>query len=97
MSEFSEWFEQTFKQCYCDKGNLVDEDRFSEIVQLVLDDEADEESRALFEEKIRNCMQSSGRFEKEKGLRDCINDKLNSFKKDIPNGLAQSIRNSIDL
>ena len=95
MSEFSEWFEQTFKQCYCEKGNLVDQDRFSEIAQLVLDDEADEESRALFEQKLKNCMQTSGRFEKEKNLRECIKDKLTQFKQDIPNDLAKSIRNSI--
>ncbi len=97
MSEFSVWFEQTFKQCYCEKGNLVDQDRFSEIVQLVLDNEADEESRALFEEKIRTCVQSSGRFEKEKGLRESIQQKLTEFKKDIPSDLAQSIKNSINL
>lgn len=97
MSEFSMWFEQTFKQCYCEKGNLVDQDRFAEIVQLVLDDEADEESRALFEEKIRSCVQSSGRFEKEKGLRESIQEKLILFKKDIPSDLAQTIKNSINL
>lgn len=97
MSEFSEWFEQTFKQCYCEQGNLVDQNRFSELVQLVLDDEADEESRALFEEKIRTCVQSSGKFEKEKGLKESIQNKLNMFKKDIPNDLAQTIKNSINL
>ena len=97
MSEFSEWFEQTFKQCYCEQGNLVDQDRFSELVQLVLDNEADEESRALFEEKIRTCVKSSGKFEKEKGLKESIQNKLNSFKKDIPSDLAQTIKNSINL
>ncbi|MCE7994517.1 MAG: hypothetical protein HEP71_21210 [Roseivirga sp.] len=97
MSEFSMWFEQTFKQCYCEKGNLVDQERFSELVQLVLDDEADEESRALFEEKIRTCVQSNGKFLEEKGLRECIQTKLTQFKQDIPGDLAQSIKNSINL
>ena len=96
MSEFSEWFEQTFKQCYCEQGNLVDNDRFSEIVQLVLDNEADEESMAIFQEKLRSCMQTSGRFEKEKNLRECINEKLTQFKAQIPNDLAQTIKNSIN-
>ena len=96
MSEFSEWFEQTFKNCYCEKGNLVDQDRFSEIAQLVLDKEADAESLALFEEKLKNCMQTSGRFEEEKNLRECIKDKLTQFKQDIPGDLAKSIRNSIN-
>jgi hypothetical protein len=97
MSEFSVWFEQTFKQCYCEKGNLVDQESFSELVQLVLDGEADEESRALFEEKIRSCVQSNGKFEHEKGLRQCIKDKLTEFKQDIPNDLAQTIKNSINV
>ncbi len=96
MSEFSEWFEQTFKKCYCEKGNLVDKERFSEIVQLVLDNEADEESMAIFEHKIRTCMQSSGKYQEEKELRECLNEKLAQFKKEIPNDLAQSIRQSIN-
>ncbi|MFT7056339.1 MAG: hypothetical protein ACJAR3_001973, partial [Roseivirga sp.] len=28
MSEFSDWFKGTFRECYCEKGNLVDEKRF---------------------------------------------------------------------
>ena len=95
MSEFSEWFEQTFKDCYCEEGHLIDQDRFSEIAQLVLDNEADEESLALFEEKLRNCVQTSGRFEKEKNLLECIKNKLNKFRQDIPGDLANAIRNSI--
>lgn len=96
MSEFSDWFEKTFKNCYCEQGNLVDQDRFSEIAQLVLDNEADEESLALFEQKLKSCMQTSGRFEEEKNLRECIKDKLSQFKQDIPSDLANSIRNSIN-
>lgn len=97
MGEFSEWFEQTFKECYCEKGNLVDQTRFEEIVQLVLDGEADEESRAIFEEKIRSCVQSSGKFETEKNLQEAIKQKLSVFKQDIPNDLAQTIKNSVNL
>ncbi|PIQ49932.1 MAG: hypothetical protein COW03_02810 [Cytophagales bacterium CG12_big_fil_rev_8_21_14_0_65_40_12] len=97
MSEFSDWFKDTFKGCYCEKGNLVDERRFSEIVQLVLDNEADEESRAIFEEKIRTCVKSCGSFEKEKSLRETIKQKLFDHKKDIPNDLAASIKKSINL
>lgn len=96
MSEFSDWFEQTFKQCYCEQGNLVDQDRFSEIAQLVLDNEADEESLALFEQKLKSCVQTNGRFQEEKDLRQCITDKLSQFKQDIPGDLAKSIRNSIN-
>lgn len=97
MSEFSDWFKDTFKGCYCEQGNLVDEKRFSEIVQLVLDNEADEESRLIFEEKIRTCMKSSGSFEKEKTLREMIKQKLCEYNQEIPADLAQSIKKSINL
>lgn len=94
--EFSDWFKETFKKCYCEKGNLVDEDSFAELVQLVLDNEADAESMAIFEEKIRTCMKSKGCFQEEKGIRDSIKEKLTRFKQEIPADLAQSIRKSIN-
>ena len=97
MSEFSDWFKDTFKGCYCEKGNLVDEKRFSEIIQLVLDNEADEESRAIFEEKIRTCVKSSGSFEKEKSIRETIKQKLCDYRQEIPSDLAASIKKSINL
>jgi hypothetical protein len=97
MSEFSDWFKDAFKGCYCEKGNLVDEKRFSEIVQLVLDNEADDESRAIFEEKIRTCVKSSGSFEKEKAIREMIKQKLCDYRQQIPNDLANSIKKSINL
>ncbi len=97
MSEFSDWFKHTFKNCYCDKGNLIDEKRFAEIVQLVLDNEADEESRAIFEQKISTCVKSNFTFEKEKTVREEILKKLSEHNKEIPNDLAQTIRNSVNL
>lgn len=97
MAEFSDWFKNTFKNCYCEKGNLVDEKRFSEIVQLVLDDEADEESRAIFEEKISTCVKSNSTFEKEKSMREEILKKLSDHNKEIPNDLANTIRNIVNL
>ena len=70
MSEFSDWFKDTFKKCYCEHGNLIDEQRFAEIVQLVLDNEADDESRSIFEQKIKSCVKSNFTFEKEKKIKD---------------------------
>ena len=97
MAEFSDWFKETFKKCYCEQGNLVDEQRFSEIVQLVLDNEADEESKAIFEEKIRTCVKSNFTFEKERSMREEIQKKLCTHNTEIPNDLAQTIRNSVNL
>jgi len=97
MAEFSDWFKKTFKNCYCEQGNLVDEKRFSEIVQLVLDNEADEESRALFEKKIQTCVKSNFTFENEKCMREEIQKKLNTHTGEIPSDLAQTIRNSVNL
>lgn len=97
MSEFSDWFKDTFKNCYCEKGNLVDEHRFSEIVQLVLDNEADEESIAIFQQKISTCVKSNFTYEKEKSMREEIQKKLSTHNKDIPNDLAQMIRKSVNL
>ncbi len=97
MSEFSDWFKDTFKNCYCEKGNLVDEDRFSEIVQLVLDNEADEESIAIFQQKISTCVKSNFTYEKEKSMREEIQKKLSTHNNDIPNDLAQMIRKSVNL
>lgn len=97
MSEFSTWFKDTFKKCYCEQGNLVDEQRFAEIVQLVLDNEADEESRTLFEEKIRTCVKSNFTYEKEKMVKEEIHKKLCEHKADMPNNLIDTIRNSVDL
>lgn len=97
MSEFSDWFKKTFKKCYCEKGNLVDEQKFSEIVQLVLDNEADEESKAIFEHKISTCVKSNGNFEKEKCLQDAIKQKLTEYRQQIPADLAQTIKKSVNL
>ena len=97
MAEFSDWFKETFRKCYCEQGNLVDEQRFSEIVQLVLDNEADETSRAIFEEKIRTCVKSNFTYEKEKSIREEIQNKLSEHGMDIPGDLAKTIRNSVDL
>lgn len=97
MSEFSDWFKDTFKNCYCEKGNLVDEDQFSEIVQLVLDNEADEESMAIFQQKISTCVKSNFTYEKEKCMREEIQKKLATHDKEIPNDLAQMIRKSVNL
>jgi hypothetical protein len=95
MSDISHWFEETFKDCYCAENNLVDRAKFKELVQLVLDDEADEKSRALFEEKIRTCISSNSCFEDEKGILNAIRTKLADCKSEMPSGLAQSIKNSI--
>ena len=97
MGEFSDWFKETFKQCYCEQGHLIDEQRFSEIVQLVLDNEADEESKNIFEEKLKICIESNLNFEKERSIREEIQKKLTRHKTEIPHGLAQTIRKSISL
>ena len=97
MSEFSVWFKDTFKKCYCEKGNLIDEQRFAQLVQLVLDNEADDESRSLFEEKIKSCVKSNFTFEKEKTIKDEIKKKLCEHKAEIPANLITTIRKSVDL
>lgn len=97
MSEFSAWFKDTFKQCYCKKGNLVDEERFAEIVQLVLDNEADEESRSIFEEKIKTCVKSGLSYEKEKTIKDEIKRKLCEHRAEMPTNLVETIRKSVDI
>ncbi|WP_420387937.1 hypothetical protein [Roseivirga sp.] len=97
MSEFSVWFKDTFKKCYCEQGNLIDEERFAEIVQLVLDNEADEESRSLFEQKIRSCVKSNFTYEKEKTIKEEIKKKLCEHKAEMPINLVATIRNSVDL
>lgn len=97
MTEFSDWFKDTFKNCYCEQGNLVDENRFAEIVQLVLDNEADEESMAIFQKKISTCVKSNFTFEKEKCVKEEIQKKLATFNGEIPEDLAQMIRKSVNL
>lgn len=97
MGEFSNWFKDTFKNCYCEQGNLVDEERFAQIVQLVLDGEADEESRRIFEQKISTCVKSNFTFEKEKKIQDEIKTKLCTHKSELPSDLAQTIRKSVNL
>ncbi len=97
MSEFSTWFKDTFKKCYCEQGNLIDEKRFAELVQLVLDNEADQESRSVFEEKIKSCVKSNFTYEKEKSVKEEIRKKLCEHKEEMPNNLIDTIRNSVDL
>ncbi len=97
MAEFSEWFKVTFEKCYCEQGNLINESKFKELVQLVLDNEADEASLEIFEEKIRTCVKSSFTFESEKSMREQIRAKLTEHQADIPNDLAQAIRKSVNL
>ena len=97
MGGFSKWFKDTFKNCYCDKGNLIDEERFTQIVQLVLDGEADEESKKIFEQKISSCVKSGFTFEKEKMIKDEIKTKLCTHKSELPKDLAQIIRKSVNL
>lgn len=97
MAEFSDWFKDTFKKCYCEHGNLVDESKFKELVQLVLDDEADEESLKLFEQKIRSCVKSNFTYETEKSMREQIKTKLCEHRSEIPSDLAQVIRKSVNL
>jgi len=97
MGEFREWFKDTFKDCYCDQGKLMDEEKFRELVQLVLDGEADDESKKIFEEKIRTCVKSNSTFENEKQIQDQIKTKLNTHKSELPTDLAQTIRNSVNL
>ena len=97
MSEFAKWFEETFKECYCEQRGLIDEKRFAELVQLILDNEADEKSRALFEHKIKTCIKSSNCFENERCIQEAIKDKLVEHKSVIPNDLVMSIKKSINL
>ncbi|WP_305982055.1 hypothetical protein [Roseivirga thermotolerans] len=97
MSEFSDWFKDTFKKCYCEHGNLIDEQRFAEIVQLVLDNEADDESRSIFEQKIKSCVKSNFTFEKEKRIKDEIKRKLCEHKAEMPMNLVETIRKSVDI
>lgn len=97
MAEFSDWFKDTFKKCYCEQGNLIDENRFKELVQLVLDNEADEESQSLFEEKIKSCVKSNFTYESEKCMREEIKTKLCEHRSEIPTDLAQIIRKSVNL
>ena len=95
MSECSAWFEQTFKECY-DESGLVDKDKFTHLVQVILDNEADEESKRLFREKVDNCMHSCGCYEKEKCLQDAIREKLCKQQSNMPTDLADKIRKSIN-
>ena len=97
MAEFSDWFEDTFKKCYCEQGNLIDEARFKELVQLVLDNEADDESLLLFEKKIKSCVKSKFPCEAEKSMREEIKTKLCEHKSEIPSDLAQIIRKSVNI
>lgn len=97
MGEFRDWFKNTFKKCYCEQGNLIDEEKFQELVQLVLDGEADEESKRLFEEKIRTCVKSNFTFENERKIQEQIKTKLCTHKADLPNDLIKTIRNSVNL
>lgn len=97
MGDFKDWFKDTFKKCYCEQGNLVDEDSFGELVQLVLDGEADEESKRIFEEKIRTCVKSNFTYETEKKIQEQIKTKLCTHKSDLPSDLADTIRNSVNL
>lgn len=97
MEDFTDWFKQTFKKCYCEQGNLIDEERFQEVVQLVLDGEADEESKTLFEEKIKSCVKSNFTFESEKKIKEQIKTKLCEHKSEMPSDLAKTIRNSVNL
>lgn len=97
MGEFTDWFKETFKNCYCEQGNLIDEGRFQELVQLVLDGEADEESKRLFEEKISTCVKSNFTFENEKKIQEQIKSKLCTHRSDLPKDLAQTIRKSVNL
>lgn len=97
MGEFRDWFKETFKDCYCEQGKLMDEDKFKELVQLVLDGEADEESKKIFEEKIRTCVKSNSTFQNEMQIQEQIKSKLCTHKSEMPNDLAQIIRNSVNL
>jgi len=96
MNDISEWFEETFKDCYCQENNLVDKAKFRELVQMILDGEADEKSKALFEEKIRTCLSSNKCFEDEKSIQNVIRQKLADCQLDLPSGLEQAIKNSIN-
>jgi hypothetical protein len=97
MGEFSNWFKQTFKNCYCEKGHLIDEERFEQLVQLVLDGEADEQSKKIFEEKISTCVKSSFTYEKEKKIQEQIKSKLCAHQSELPSDLIQTIRKSVNL
>lgn len=96
MNDITQWFEETFKECYCQENNLIDRAKFKELVQMILDDEADEQSRALFEEKIRTCISSSKCYQDEKGIQEAIRKKLADCQSKLPRGLEQAIKNSIN-
>ena len=66
-------------------------------MQLVLDNEADEESLSLFEEKIKSCVKSNFTYETEKSMREQIKTKLCELKSEIPSDLAQIIRKSVNI
>ncbi len=70
--------------------NCPDQARCFEILQLVLDEEADEAQRERFELQIKNCMPCYKRYNLDVAIKDVLKNKIEV--KSVPEDLVDSIK-----
>ncbi len=81
-----------------DKKSLVDTPegyrRCLEVINLILDGEADDEQKSYFEQKIKCCQKSMKHYEVEKCVKEVIQEKID--KKPVPPELLDKIKSVIN-
>ena len=73
--------------------DFSDCDRCLEVLQLILDGEADQEQQLYFSQHIKNCVPCLDHYHLDQEIKNLIKQKIE--KKSVPSDLIESIRNKI--
>ncbi|MCZ6693114.1 MAG: anti-sigma factor [Bacteroidetes bacterium] len=87
-------FPQWFKGVYQTKSDdFSDCDRCLEVLQLIIDGEADQEQQLYFSKHIKNCVSCLDHYHLDQEIKNLIKQKIEI--KSVPSDLIESIRNKI--
>lgn len=89
MSSFLSKFIKSFKQ----NGECPEKQKCLEILNLVLDGEANEEQKDYFRNHIEKCMPCNSDYSVEKAIKELLQAKCSN--KEVPNDLVESIKSKI--
>lgn len=90
---FTNWLKNTLRHKENSTEMCQESKKCLEILELLLDGEADQEQAEFFHAHIENCMPCYKHYNLEKTIREILQTKIE--KKTVPNDLVESIKTKI--
>ena len=92
MVDIITWLKRDLVSRYL-KSECPEQKQCLKVLEEILDNEASDETKAKFNERIGNCWRCYRNYKLEKSIRDLVKYKMD--KKEVPTNLLQDIKSKI--